>query len=88
MAAYENALKERTRAKVPLQWATTQNNLGSVQLILGLRQKKQALLSAARQSVNNAYAVYEQAKITTYNDYFEERIKKIDQAMAELAKPE
>ena len=29
VAAYREALKERTRERVPLDWATTQNNLGN-----------------------------------------------------------
>ena len=34
MAAFTEALKERTRARVPLDWAATQNNLGHVIQIL------------------------------------------------------
>ena len=30
VAAYRGALKERTRERVPLDWAMTQNNLGTV----------------------------------------------------------
>jgi hypothetical protein len=29
VAAYRDALKERTRERVPLDWAGTQNNLGN-----------------------------------------------------------
>ena len=29
VAAYREALKERTRERVPLEWAGTQNNLGT-----------------------------------------------------------
>ena len=34
MAAYTEALKERTRARVPLDWAATQNNLDNAIQIL------------------------------------------------------
>ena len=34
VAAYAEALKERTRARVPLDWAETQNNLGHAIQIL------------------------------------------------------
>src|SRR5947209_9259781 len=33
--AYRNALKERTRERVPLDWATTQNSLGNALRTLG-----------------------------------------------------
>ncbi|HEY2465709.1 MAG TPA: hypothetical protein VGI32_16745, partial [Steroidobacteraceae bacterium] len=33
----EFAHKERTRERVPLQWATTQNNLGKAQALLNER---------------------------------------------------
>ena len=34
VAAFTEALKERTRERVPLGWATTQNNLGRALQIL------------------------------------------------------
>ena len=34
VAAFTEALKERTRARVPLDWAATQNNLGHAIQIL------------------------------------------------------
>ena len=39
MAAYREALKERTRERVPLDWAATQNNLGHAIQILRERGK-------------------------------------------------
>ena len=36
--AYRDALKERTRERVPLDWATTQNNLGNALAALGERE--------------------------------------------------
>ena len=38
VAAYTEALKERTRARVPLEWAMTQNNLGVALMTLGERE--------------------------------------------------
>ena len=40
VAAYTEALKERTRERVPLAWAATQNNLG--QAIQILRERGRA----------------------------------------------
>ena len=39
VAAYTEALKERTRALVPLDWATTQSNLGAALATLGKRER-------------------------------------------------
>ena len=38
VAAFTEALKERTRARVPLDWAATQNNLGVALMTLGERE--------------------------------------------------
>ena len=47
MAAYTEALKEHTRERVPLAWATTQNNLGSALAVLGKRESGTARLEQA-----------------------------------------
>ncbi len=36
--AYRHALEERTRDRVPRDWATTQNNLGNALKVLGERE--------------------------------------------------
>ena len=45
--AYRAALQERTRERVPLDWATTQNNLGNVLRILGERENDAERLEQA-----------------------------------------
>jgi tetratricopeptide (TPR) repeat protein len=45
--AYRKALKERTRERVPLDWAMTQNNLGTALLRLGERESGTARLDEA-----------------------------------------
>ncbi len=47
VAAYREALQERTRARVPLQWATTQANLGNALTRLGERESGTATLEEA-----------------------------------------
>jgi tetratricopeptide (TPR) repeat protein len=47
VAAYREALNERTRELVPLDWATTQNNLGSALARLGERESGTAKLDEA-----------------------------------------
>ena len=39
VTAYTEALKERTRERVPLDWAATQNNLGVALTTLGERDR-------------------------------------------------
>ena len=53
VAAYRDALKERTRERVPLDWAMTQNNLGSALLRLGERESGTARLEEAAASFSN-----------------------------------
>ena len=47
MAAYRAALEERTRERVPLDWAMTQNNLGTALRALGERESGTARLEEA-----------------------------------------
>ena len=47
VTAYGEALKERTRERVPLDWAMTQNNLGTALQTLGGRENGTARLEAA-----------------------------------------
>jgi exonuclease VII small subunit len=54
VAAYSEALKERTRERVPLDWAMTQNNLGNVLSALGERESGTTRLEAAVAAYNEA----------------------------------
>jgi tetratricopeptide (TPR) repeat protein len=47
IAAYRAALEERTRARVPLDWAQTQSNLGNALKALGDRESGTARLKEA-----------------------------------------
>jgi len=47
VTAYREGLKERTRERVPLDWATTQNNLGNALSSLGERESGTARLEEA-----------------------------------------
>jgi len=47
VSAYREALKERTRERVPLAWATTQNNLATALSSLGERESGVARLEEA-----------------------------------------
>src|SRR5262249_33699850 len=47
VAAFRDALEERTRERVPLDWAMTQNNLGRALATLGERESGTARLEQA-----------------------------------------
>jgi tetratricopeptide (TPR) repeat protein len=47
VTAYRDALQERTRERVPLDWAATQNNLGDALWRLGERESGTARLEEA-----------------------------------------
>src|SRR5262249_44117811 len=47
IAAYREASKELTRQRAPLQWAAIQNNIGTVLLFLGERERGTAKLEEA-----------------------------------------
>ena len=64
VAAYREALKERTRARVPLDWAATQSNLGNVLVILGEREKSET------EKLEQAVAAYREA----LKEYTRERV--------------
>ena len=54
ISAYRAALEELTRERVPLQWATTQNNLGNALWTLGGREGGTARLEEAVQAFRAA----------------------------------
>jgi hypothetical protein len=54
VAAYRAALEERTRERVPLQWAETQNDLGGALFTLGERESGTARLEEATANIVGA----------------------------------
>ena len=54
VAAFQNALAERTRERVPQDWAMTHNNLGAALQSLGNRQQDPKLLEEAVTAYENA----------------------------------
>ena len=66
MAAYRAALEEWTRDRVPLNWATTQNNLGTALRTLGERESGSARLEETLLAHESALDVYESARAAHY----------------------
>jgi IS5 family transposase len=73
--AYRATLQERTRERVPLQWATTQDNLGNALETLGVRTHDRTKLKEARKAVDAAFEGFVQAGQQQYRRYFEDRLR-------------
>ena len=58
MQAYRAALEERTRERVPLDWAATQNNLGLALWTLGERESGTTRIEEAVQAFRAALVPY------------------------------
>jgi len=66
VVALREALKEYTRDRVPLDWAMTQNNLGSALERLGVRESGTARLEEAVAAYREALTVYQAAEADHY----------------------
>lgn len=84
VAAYRAALEEYTRERVPLQWATTQNNLGNALATLARRQKNTALLEEALVSMRGAVEVYQQAGEGYWLPIARRRVAELEAELAEM----
>jgi hypothetical protein len=62
VTVYEQALLER-RARVPLNWATTQNNVGNALATLGSRESGTERLEQAVAAHRNAILAWEQSAV-------------------------
>ena len=63
MAAYRAALEERTRERVPLDWAGTQMNLGNALARLGERESGTATLREAVSAYGAALQEYTRERV-------------------------
>jgi tetratricopeptide (TPR) repeat protein len=63
VTAYRDALLEYTRERVPLDWAMTQNNLGTVLSTLGEREKGTARLEQAITAFADALLEYTRERV-------------------------
>jgi hypothetical protein len=75
--AYENALKERTRERVPLGWAMTQGNLANLELAFFEKTKDQSHLTQAMGYAEAAKQVFVESKASQYIEMVERQIAKI-----------
>ncbi|MCF3972760.1 tetratricopeptide repeat protein [Paracoccus salsus] len=63
VTAYHDALRERTRARVPLDWAMTQNNLGNALRTLGARETGTDRLEEAVAAYRDALREWTRARV-------------------------
>ena len=64
--AFRAALQVRAREQMPLQWATTQNNLGLALMGLGEREHGTARLQEAVEAFEGALDVFQAAQAAYY----------------------
>ncbi|MDR0997033.1 MAG: hypothetical protein LBL69_05155, partial [Zoogloeaceae bacterium] len=59
VVAFREALKDRSRERVPLDWAATQNNLGGALFYLSAWEKSTEKLKEAITALQSALSVFE-----------------------------
>ena len=90
MAAFREALKERTRERVPLAWAETQTNLGAALQSLGLRRAEKdkpsgcRLLAEAQVALAAALEEARNSGASHYVSMAQGNLARVDAAIARL----
>ena len=90
VAAYGEALEERTRERVPLDWAGTQNNLGNALYTLGEREAEKdkakgcATLKTARAHYTAALVEFRRAGASYYVEATQGNVAWLDGVIARL----
>ena len=74
LAAYREALKERTLERVPLQWAMSFGNQGVVLLLLAQRRGDVAMAETALSQINTAFETMRDGGDARQAAYYEERL--------------
>jgi hypothetical protein len=77
-------LEERTRVKVPLDWAMTQNDLGNALTSLAKRESDPARLAEAAQAFQAALLVFRAAKADYYTQVAEQNLQRVQQRISQL----
>ena len=84
IAPYRAALEERTRERVPLQWAGTQLNLALALREVGRRELSAQRLQSALEAAQQSSTVYLEGGNEQYQAYFDELIHSIETEIAAL----
>lgn len=75
--AYEHALEERTQGLVPVQWAATQNNPGTVELAFFVKNELSKHFDTAQGHADAAHALFKAAGASHYLAIADRRLEKI-----------
>jgi tetratricopeptide (TPR) repeat protein len=86
VAAYREALKEFTRERAPLKWATTQNNLGNALASLGERESGTKRLEEAVAAYKAALEVVEPTQATYYVKMVKGNLRRAEARLKESQK--
>jgi hypothetical protein len=74
VAAYREALKERTRQRVPLQWATSFGNQGVALMLLAERRRDAAIAETALSQINAAFETMRDGGDAVRAAYYERQL--------------
>ena len=85
VAAYRAALDERTRDRVPPDWAQSQHTLANVLATLAARTHDRARMTEAIASMRNAAEVYRQGNVTYWLPIAEQRIAAMEATLAKMS---
>ena len=84
MFAYREALKERTRERVPLDWATSLGNEGVALMLLAERREDAAMAETALSQINMAFETMRNSGNAPSTVYYERQLPKARAIAARL----
>jgi len=76
----------RTRDRDPLQWASTQSDIGMTKLLIGYRSRDEAVLESGRRAVQTAWDFHRAAGERQHDEFFIDRLNTFDMVLATLRK--
>jgi hypothetical protein len=84
VAAYRDALKERTRERVPLQWATSIGSEGVALMLLAERRGNVTMAENALSQINAAFETMRDGGHAPYAAYYEQQLSRPRALVARL----
>ena len=84
VAAYRDALKERTRERVPLDWAMSFGNEGVALMVLADRRRDAAVAQTALSQINTAFETMRDGGHAPNAAYYEGQLPKARALVARL----
>jgi hypothetical protein len=87
VSAYREALQERTRARVPFDWAVSTGNQGEALMHLAERTRDAAMAETAFRQIETASKTLRPGGYAAAADYFEARLAKARAIRDQLKAP-